>query len=54
MLPYELELVMAIKTEDMFAFEYSIHQYFEQQRVRGEWFKLKAVDLQCIKEMAPD
>lgn len=38
--PYELELIMMIKTSNYPKTELFLHKRFDKYRIRGEWFKL--------------
>lgn len=50
-LPFEIEFIHLICTEDRFALEKELHRKFAQQRVRGEWFKLTSADVDYIKSL---
>ncbi|MCY4072688.1 MAG: GIY-YIG nuclease family protein [Chloroflexi bacterium] len=39
-LPFEIEVVAVIQTEDAPTLEWQLHQRYAEQRQRGEWFKL--------------
>lgn len=51
-LPFEVEYVCVIKTENMFDLEKELHGYFQHKRVNGEWFDLKPHDIEFIKGLA--
>jgi len=44
-LPYDLELVGLIHSEDYVQLEKQLHKMFEAKHVRGEWFNLSEADL---------
>jgi len=46
--PYELELILSIKTNSPFTLETSLHTKFKDKLIRGEWFKLSDKDLKII------
>jgi len=47
--PFELELVCAIATDDMYELEKLLHERFDNRRVRGEWFALTEEDVTWLK-----
>lgn len=53
-LPFEVEYVCIIQTEDMYGLEQSLHQQFASKRVNGEWFQLAPDDVEHIKGMADE
>lgn len=48
-LPYQVELIHLIATQNMGAAERDLHQRFASCRMNGEWFKLSAEDLEWLK-----
>lgn len=48
-LPYPIEVICLIETENMFELEKQLHQHFDSKRVNGEWFKLDEEDIDYIK-----
>ncbi len=44
-LPYGIELIHVIKTEDTVGLERRLHTHFAALRKRGEWFELSADDV---------
>lgn len=51
-LPFEVEYVCLIHTEDMHGLEKSLHYQFEEKRINGEWFNLSPEDVEYIKRLA--
>lgn len=51
-LPFEVEYVCLIQTDDMNALERNLHGLFADKRINGEWFALSAEDVEYIKRMA--
>ena len=49
--PIEMKVVHVIETDDMFVVEASLHQYFVDDRMGGEWFKLSNSQLSLIKSI---
>lgn len=50
--PFDIEVMHTIQTDDMYALESELHAKFADKRVRGEWFNLSADDLTVISELA--
>lgn len=50
-LPFEVEFLALIATEDMIALESSLHAIYAEQRINGEWFALDAEDVAHIKSL---
>lgn len=50
-LPYDVFPEHIIVTNDRHLFEARLHYLFRNERVRGEWFRLQAVDVAAIKSM---
>lgn len=48
-LPFEVEFVCLISTEDMIVLEKTLHRQFANKRVNGEWFDLTTEDVEYIK-----
>lgn len=48
-LPYQTELVFAVKSDDYVALEAELHTIFAGKRKNGEWFELSDEDLEYIK-----
>lgn len=48
-LPYELELIVSIQSENALALEGELHKHFADKRKKGEWFNLEAEDIVHIK-----
>lgn len=48
-LPFAVEFICLIKSEDMTMLEAELHQRFAEQRVNGEWFALSPEDIEYIK-----
>ena len=51
MLPFEIELVHTIKTDDMVEIERFLHEKFADQRTNGEWFCLSDDDIEWLKDI---
>jgi hypothetical protein len=51
-LPFEVEIIALIQTDDYVRLEKSLHAYFESQRVNGEWFNLSPADVEYIKSLS--
>lgn len=49
-MPYELEVVIIIKTHDMTALENYFHSLYYPKWVKGEWYRLTAQDVADICE----
>lgn len=50
--PYEIALVMAITTERASDLEISLHEHFQGNNKRGEWFTLNPDDLEELEVFA--
>lgn len=48
-LPFEVEYVCVIPTDDRYRLESELHKRFKSQRVNGEFFRLSASDIEYIK-----
>lgn len=53
-LPFEVEYIAVIQTDDMHELERQLHEQFAHRRVNGEWFNLSADDVEYIKRLAVD
>lgn len=51
-LPFEVEYVALIQTDDMKTLETSLHQRFAHLHINGEWFALTPADVEYIKGLA--
>jgi hypothetical protein len=51
-LPFEVEYVCVIKTDDMHTLERELHERYSHCRVNGEWFNLHPRDVDYIKSLA--
>ena len=51
-LPFKVELVCQIKTNNMYDLERDLHDLFSHKRVNGEWFTLDDNDAEYIKDLA--
>lgn len=48
-LPFEVELIHWIETDDIDGFEESLHERFADKRTNGEWFELNQEDIDYLK-----
>jgi hypothetical protein len=44
-LPFKVQLVHALRTNDISRCEWHFHDYFKSRRINGEWFNLTDEDL---------
>lgn len=51
-LPFEVDFVALIPTEDSWKLESELHGKFYKKRIRGEWFNLSPEDVEYIKSLA--
>lgn len=51
-LPFEVDYLCTIATEDMYGLESRLHSLYAHKRVNGEWFNLEADDIAYIKSLA--
>jgi hypothetical protein len=51
-LPFEVDYVCTIPTEDMIGLETQLHNQFRDRRINGEWFDLSKYDVEYIKSLA--
>lgn len=51
-LPFEVEYICIIQTDDMYGLEQSLHDQFANKRLNGEWFNLTPEDVEHIKGLA--
>lgn len=52
-LPFEVEYLAVIPTDDMYLLEATLHERFAYKRLNGEWFELSDADIAYIKALAP-
>lgn len=50
-LPWELELIAHIESDDYIGLEAELHQRFADKRDKGEWFRLTEEDIEWIKNL---
>lgn len=50
-LPFPIEVIHLIETENMLAAERLLHDRFDAQRINGEWFALTDTDVDYIKSL---
>ena len=50
-LPFEVNYIRLIYTDDMYALEKALHDYFADKRINGEWFELEDADVTYLKHM---
>jgi len=50
-LPYEPELIHTIETNDIHWAERHLHRFFQNKRIRGEWFNLTEEDIAMLKKL---
>ena len=51
LLPYQLETICLIHTQNMSILENQLHARFAKKHVNGEWFKLDKEDIEYIKSL---
>jgi hypothetical protein len=51
-LPFQVDFICLIKTDDYQTLEKSLHQRFEAKRIDGKWFNLSDEDVEYIKGLA--
>lgn len=49
--PFDLELIHAIASYDMYTLETDLHEKFSAKRKRGEWFELTQADVDFIRSL---
>jgi hypothetical protein len=49
MSPFEMRIEHVIETDDKYVIESSLHEYFAEKHMRGEWFRLSPEDVAMIK-----
>jgi hypothetical protein len=54
LLPFEVEYLALIKSDDYIGLEKYLHEQFAYCRVNGEWFNLAPDDIQQIKDIEKD
>lgn len=47
-IPYKIELLLSIETNDIHSLEAHLHQRFASKRVKGEWFRLTDQDIKDL------
>jgi hypothetical protein len=52
LLPFEVEYVCLIKTDDMYALEKQLQREYSDKNIKGEWFALSPADVEYIKGLA--
>lgn len=52
LLPFPVEFVCLIQTDDMRALETQLHTRYADKRINGEWFALDTADVEYIKSLA--
>jgi hypothetical protein len=52
LLPFEIEYIALIKSDDHIGLERYLHDKFASQRVNGEWFNLDPEDVEYFKALA--
>ena len=50
-LPYPVDLIHSIQSDDMFQLEKELHERFADQRLQGEWFRLSDIAIEFIKNI---
>jgi hypothetical protein len=50
-LPFRVEYICLIKSNNMDELEMELHDYFKDQRIDGEWFELSIDDVDYIKSI---
>jgi len=50
-LPFEVEIIATLQTENMFDLEKMLHTAFSHRRTNGEWFELEPHDVRWIKNL---
>lgn len=54
LMPFKLETVNLIKSDDIYSLEEGLHNKFEDKRINGEWFELSSEDIKYIKSIEDD
>lgn len=54
LLPFSVEFICLIKTEDMPVLEAELHQRYASKRLNGEWFRLSPEDVDYIQRLASE
>lgn len=49
-IPFMLMIEYAVKVEDAYGLEYTIHRQHADKQIRGEWFMLSDEELEALKE----
>ena len=50
-LPWELEVIAHVETDDYKGLEEELHLKFADKRIKGEWFRLTEEDVEWIKNL---
>lgn len=50
-MPFELEIINTIKSNDIYQLESELHSKFEDKNINGEWFELTNRDISYIKKI---
>jgi hypothetical protein len=53
-LPFEVEYLVLLGTDDMYKLETRLHRKFKKQRINGEWFKLSYEDIKYIEQVGAE
>jgi hypothetical protein len=53
-LPFDVELLALIQTDNMHELEKELHERFADKRRQGEWFNLSSEDVEYIKSLDDD
>ena len=53
-LPFEVELIHTIKTNDTRKLELELHKKYDHLRLNGEWFRLRDRDVEEIKKVGDE
>lgn len=51
-LPFEVEYEVLLKTDDMRGLESSLHEYYSEKHINGEWFALTDDDLAELRQLS--
>lgn len=53
-LPFEVEFLVLLGTDDMYKLEAKLHRKFKKQRINGEWFRLSHDDIKYIQQVGAE